>query len=197
MRNADGAIGSHRGKRRSLRSPSPQERRFLRIEQSGEAPVECDEAIAFGAVGLVPNDTIGKIAGAREHRDPCLDGRTFDFDRADGNKAVQYVDDLRGGVAILGKLARYVIALGTTALVTGLLYYFGPNRNMKLRTVWPGAFLTTALWLLATLGFAWYVRHIANYNVLYEGIGAVIVLLIWMYLLAAITLFGCEFNAEL
>jgi membrane protein len=40
------------------------------------------------------------------------------------------------------------------------------------------------------------VRNIANYNVLYGSIGAVIVLLIWMYLLAAITLFGCEFNAE-
>jgi membrane protein len=77
-----------------------------------------------------------------------------------------------------------------------LLYYFRPNRAMKLRTVWPGAFLATALWLLATLGFAWYVRNIANYNVLYGSIGAVIVLLIWMYLLAAITLFGCEFNAE-
>jgi hypothetical protein len=48
-----------------VRSPSPQERRFVGSEQSGEALVECDEAIAFGAVGLVPDDTIGKIAGAR------------------------------------------------------------------------------------------------------------------------------------
>jgi membrane protein len=104
--------------------------------------------------------------------------------------------DIRGWVAILDRLARYVIALGTTVLVTGLLYYFGPNRAMKLRSVWPGAFLATGLWLLATLGFAWYVRNIGNYNVLYGSIGAVIVLLIWMYLLAAITLFGCEFNAE-
>lgn len=107
-----------------------------------------------------------------------------------------YTSDLRGGVALLDRLARYVVAFGTTVLVTGLLYYFGPNRPMKLRTVWRGAFLTTALWLLATLGFAWYVRNIANYNVLYGSIGAVIVLLVWMYLLAAITLFGCEFNAE-
>ena len=104
--------------------------------------------------------------------------------------------EVRGGVAVLGKIARYVIALGTTVLVTGLLYYFGPNRRMRLRTVWPGAFLVTALWLLAMLGFAWYVRHIANYNVVYGSIGAVIALLIWMYLLSAIALYGCEFNAE-
>lgn len=104
--------------------------------------------------------------------------------------------DLRGGVALIGKLVRYLVALGTTVLVTGFLYYSGPNRPMRLRSVWPGASLATALWLLATLAFAWYVRNIGNYNVMYGSIGAVIVLLIWMYLLAAIALLGCEFNAE-
>ena len=38
--------------------------------------------------------------------------------------------------------------------------------------------------------------HITNYNVLYGSIGTGIALLIWMYLLAIIALFGCEFNAE-
>jgi membrane protein len=64
-----------------------------------------------------------------------------------------------------------------------------------LRVVWPGAFLATALWLLATSAFAWYVRNIANYNVLYGSIAAVIALLVWMYLLALIALLGCEYNA--
>ena len=49
---------------------------------------------------------------------------------------------------------------------------------------------------MATLGFSWYVRHITNYNLLYGSIGTGIALLIWMYLLAIIALFGCEFNAE-
>jgi membrane protein len=39
------------------------------------------------------------------------------------------------------------------------------------------------------------VRNIANYNVLYGSIGAVIALLVWMYLLAVIALVGCEYNA--
>ena len=38
---------------------------------------------------------------------------------------------------------RYVVALGATVLVTGLLYYTGPNRPMKFSSVWPGAFLAT------------------------------------------------------
>ena len=53
------------------------------------------------------------------------------------------------------------------------------------------------LWWLTTTLFAWYVRNIANYNVLYGSVGAVIALLVWMYLLSIIALFGCEFNAQL
>ena len=53
------------------------------------------------------------------------------------------------------------------------------------------------LWFFATLGFAWYVRNIARYNVMYGSIGAGIALLVWMYLIALIALIGCEFNAEL
>jgi membrane protein len=103
--------------------------------------------------------------------------------------------DLRTSVIVLFGLLRYVVALGATVLVTGLMYYAGPNRPMKFKSVWPGAILATVLWLAATSGFGLYVRHIANYNVLYGSIGAVIALLVWMYLLAVIALFGCEFNA--
>jgi membrane protein len=105
-------------------------------------------------------------------------------------------EQIKGWVAVLGKASRYLIALGSTVLVNGLLYYFGPNRALKFSCVWPGACVSTALWLLVTSGFAWYVRNIANYNVLYGSIGAVIALLVWMYLLAIITLIGCEYNAE-
>jgi membrane protein len=105
-------------------------------------------------------------------------------------------EEMRTGVAILGSLSRYVIALVTVVLVTGLLYYFGPNEPIKLRKVWPGALVATFFWALTTGVFAWYVRNIANYNVMYGSIGAVIALLVWMYLLAVIALLGCEFNAE-
>ena len=103
--------------------------------------------------------------------------------------------ELRTGIALLFTAVRYLIALAATVFVTGMLYCVGPNRPIKLRTVWPGALLATPLWLLATSGFAWYVRNIANYSVLYGSIWTVIALLIWMYLLAVIALLGCEYNA--
>ena len=79
--------------------------------------------------------------------------------------------------------------------VAAALLFFGPYRPQRWRYVWPGAVLAAALWLLTTMGFGWYVRHMAHYNVMYGSVGAGIALLVWMYLLAASALIGCEFNA--
>ncbi|MCS6954056.1 MAG: YihY/virulence factor BrkB family protein [Bryobacterales bacterium] len=98
-------------------------------------------------------------------------------------------------VAWAGTALRYAVAFGTTVVVTALLYKLGPNRPQQWRYVWPGAVLATLLWLAATLAFSWYVRNMAEYNILYGSIGAVIALLIWMYVLAVVALVGCEFNA--
>jgi membrane protein len=93
------------------------------------------------------------------------------------------------------RVARYLVAFAGSASVTAMLYYIGPNRKQRWRFVWPGAMLATLVWLMATSVFAWYVRNIARYNVMYGSIGAAIALLVWMYLIALIALAGCEFNA--
>jgi len=103
---------------------------------------------------------------------------------------------LSGVTRLISRGARYLLAFVTTVLVTCTLYFFGPYRRQRWRYVWPGAVLATLFWLLATGGFAWYVRHMGNYNVMYGSIGAGIALLVWMYLMAVIALIGCEFNAE-
>ena len=103
---------------------------------------------------------------------------------------------LTGWLAFAFRGLRYAIAFGAFWTLTTILYYYGPFRKQRWRGLWGGAFLATVLWLLATLGFSWYERHITNYNLLYGSIGTGIALLIWMYLLAIIALFGCEFNAE-
>lgn len=97
--------------------------------------------------------------------------------------------------AWLSRLARYALAYATTFSVAACLYYFAPYRKQRWRFIWPGATLAATLWVLATYGFGWYVRTVAEYNVMYGSIGAGIALLVWMYLLAATALIGCEFNA--
>ena len=103
---------------------------------------------------------------------------------------------LEGWLQLISQVGRYVIAFGATCSLMAMLYYYGPYRKQQWKGVWPGAFLATILWLLATLGFGWYVRNISNYNLLYGSVGTSIALLSWMYILALIALFGCEFNAE-
>ena len=97
---------------------------------------------------------------------------------------------------LLWRVLRYLVAFAAIASLTAILYFYGPYRKQRWSCVWPGAILATLLWLLATVAFGWYVRNVTNYNVLYGSVGASIALLIWMYLLAAIALFGCAFNAE-
>lgn len=96
---------------------------------------------------------------------------------------------------LISRLGRFLVAFVATVLVTAVLYYFGPHRRQRWRYVWPGAILATVLWMAATSVFGWYVRHIARYNVMYGSIGAGIALLVWMYLMSAIALIGCEFSA--
>jgi membrane protein len=103
---------------------------------------------------------------------------------------------LSGATRVVSRGARYLVAFLATVSVTSMLYFFGPYRRQRWRYVWPGALLATIFWLLATAGFAWYVRHIGHYNVMYGSVGAGIALLVWMYLMAVIALIGCEFNAE-
>ena len=104
-------------------------------------------------------------------------------------------DDLRGWVALGGQIFSFGIALLAIVIVMALVYYVGPNRKQVFRRVFPGAVLATILWLLSTLAVGWYLRDIANYNVLYGGVGAGLALLVWSYILCVITLFGCAYNA--
>ena len=106
------------------------------------------------------------------------------------------LNPLAGTWVFLSQVMRYLIALSAVIAVTGTLYYFGPYRKQRWSNVWPGAILSTLLWFGTTLGFGWYVRHMANYNVMYGTLGNGIALLVWMYLIALIAIFGCEFNAE-
>jgi membrane protein len=97
---------------------------------------------------------------------------------------------------LIAAAARFLLAVSVIMLATAAFYYMGPVRKQRWCFVWPGAFIATGSWLIATVAFAWYVRNVAHYSVVYGSIGASIALLVWMYLLAVIALVGCEFNAH-
>ena len=69
-----------------------------------------------------------------------------------------------------------------------------PDRGREL---WPGAAVALAVWLGASWLYALYVEHFADYSLLYGSIGAVMVLLVWLYLSAVVLIVGAEVNGVL
>ncbi len=78
-----------------------------------------------------------------------------------------------------------------------LLYYFGPNRRVHFRGLLPGATLAVAIWFLGSLGLDVYIGHFSNYNATYGSLGAIIILMLWLYMSSVSILVGAELNAEL
>src|SRR5690606_36007705 len=78
-----------------------------------------------------------------------------------------------------------------------LTLYLHPNIRQRKRLVLAGSVVTTALWIGATMLFRIYVVNFGNYNQTYGTIGAVIVLLTWMYLSMLVVLIGGELTSEL
>jgi membrane protein len=117
------------------------------------------------------------------------------------------------GPAVLGWAAQYVglgsvfitvwtwirwpIAAFLLMVVAAIVYYAGPNLKQPFRLISPGAVLAVSVWILASLAFAFYVQSFADYNKTYGSMGAVVVLLLYFFLSAAVMLFGAEVNAVL
>lgn len=99
----------------------------------------------------------------------------------------------------IAELLRWSVAIATVMLSLGLLYRYAPNRRNRARAKWitPGAVAATILWALATWAFTIYLQNFGNYNKIYGSLGAVIVLLLWLYISAFVCLLGAALNAEL
>ena len=78
-----------------------------------------------------------------------------------------------------------------------LLYRFGPDREKpQWRWVTPGAIAATVLWVVASIGFTFYVTNFNSYNKTYGSLGGVVILLTWLYLSALTVLLGAAVNAQ-
>jgi membrane protein len=95
-------------------------------------------------------------------------------------------------------LRGFAVRYATTVLfilVVGLVYYFVPNATVRFRDVWVGAVVTGLLWKGALEGFSWYVRDMTRFTRINGSIAVVVIFLVWVYVQAAILLYGVEFTA--
>ena len=95
-------------------------------------------------------------------------------------------------------LRAWTVRDATTLLfivMVGLVYYFVPNARVRFRDVWIGAVVTGLLWKVALLGFSRYISDMSRFTRVNGSITAVVVFLVWVYVQAAILLYGVEFTA--
>ncbi len=93
---------------------------------------------------------------------------------------------------------RWIVAVVVLFAGIGLLYRFGPNRR-PARVDWlsPGAVFSVVFWVILSVGFSYYVANFGNYNQVYGSIGAVIAMLVWLWISSFIVLCGAALNAQI
>lgn len=92
---------------------------------------------------------------------------------------------------------RWPVIVGLLIVAMALVYYLAPDVEQQWQWITPGSIVAVLGWLLASLGFSYYVNQFGSYNATYGSIGAVIVLLTWMYVSGFFVLVGGEINAEI
>lgn len=99
----------------------------------------------------------------------------------------------------LAEALRWSVSLGALVLGLGIFYRYGPNRADGRRSSFlsAGLFLALLLWGLASLGLTFFMASFGNFNEVYGSIGAVIALLMWLYLSAYAVLIGAALNHAL
>ncbi len=108
----------------------------------------------------------------------------------------RYIPITQGFIDLWAPL-RFLILAVLTFLVVLFLYVMAPNCKVRLREVLPGALFTMVLWLAFSIGFSYYVEHVAYYSVVFGSLGAMIIMLIWLYAVAVILILGAELNSVL
>ncbi len=90
---------------------------------------------------------------------------------------------------------RWVIILAGLLLAFSLIYYLAPNVEQKFKFITAGSVVGVVVLLVASLAFAWYTQSFGNYDATYGSVGAVMVLMMWLYIAGLAILFGSEINA--
>jgi membrane protein len=95
------------------------------------------------------------------------------------------------------KIAQWPVVVALMISGVAIVYYVAPDVQQEWVWITPGSVFATIMWLLASLGFKWYVSVFADYQKTYGAIGAVIVSLLWFYVSGLAMLAGAEMNTVL
>ena len=86
------------------------------------------------------------------------------------------------------------ITLLVTFYFIKLIYIIAPDEKIKGKYVTKGTIFTTVCWFVVTLGYSYYIKNLAKYNVYYAGLSTIVILMVWFYILAFIFVIGLSLN---
>lgn len=113
------------------------------------------------------------------------------------NKLEEYGLQSQEDRAVWVRFAQYIFYVLMVYLATAILYYFGTKEGRYSKFFSIGALFTTVLIVITSYLFGLYIQNFANYNKLYGSIGALLILMFYLWLNANILLLGFELNASL
>lgn len=103
---------------------------------------------------------------------------------------------VEGRIDLMIKLISWPVLAFTFNFALVLLYRYAPHRKIaKWRWVTLGSFVATVLWIVASIGFSFYVSNFASYNKTYGSLGGVVIMLMWLFISAYIVILGAVINA--
>ncbi len=107
------------------------------------------------------------------------------------------------GILLLDRPSTFIsimtlfMPLGLNVTIFALLFRYVPRTPVRWDAIWPAAVFGGIGWYLAQKGFGWYLESFGNFSLIYGSLGTVIVLLVWVYLSAALVLLSAELCAAL
>ncbi|NEU77340.1 YihY/virulence factor BrkB family protein [Hassallia byssoidea VB512170] len=103
-------------------------------------------------------------------------------------------NDFFGLLLYFWQLFRWALALGIVATAFASIYRYGPSKWNSGTPMMPGAIIAAISWAIVSNLFRVYVANFGNYNIAYGAVGAVIVLMLWLWMSAAVLLIGDQLN---
>jgi membrane protein len=97
----------------------------------------------------------------------------------------------------LWDVLRWAGAFLAVSLAHALLYYVAPNAKVPFKWITPGGFAATVLILVSSVGLNLWIANLGRYNQVYGQVGAIMVLMLWLYVTGLMVLVGAEVNAVL
>ena len=106
--------------------------------------------------------------------------------------------ELGNAFVIAWRAVQYPFALLLMTFTYALIYHYGPNLpRARWHWITPGSVVGVFLWVVASFGFRLYLHYFNSYAKTYGSLGAVITLMIWLYVTGIAILLGGEVNAKI